>query len=372
MVGTSAAPSGDALPLAPGAVLALLGNEFRQARWVGVAPVALRSRNRLYRVELADAPQSRLILKFVRREDDPYWQHHLRREHWLLELLQRFWPAAAPRPYAAAFGQGWGLLAMEDVGERSLAEAFGTSVPGTAADIALGGGRVSSPLLSAVDRLAALQALLRRQHRVFFRVCQSVELDRINASVLLDRLRVAQRRFGSAEGGSGTPRTLPPAVLRQYQERVVRPLLASPRQMVHNSLSPLNVVLGPTPRFVDWETMAYAAPEFDLADLLRFPTTNLAWPVVDQLVATAFGPAIDPLRLRLAALARSLDYAGSNAQQAAKSHDAGDTGHELLATARRDWYLQEGKTLAEELALAGLMDSIVGRGGRSALPRPLS
>jgi hypothetical protein len=352
-------PPSEALPLAPAEVLTLLGSEYRQARWLAITPVALRSRNHLYRLELADAPQARLILKLVRRQEDQFWQHHLRREHWLLELLQRFWPEGAPRPFAAVSSQGWGLLIMEDVGTLSLAEAFGTPSPDPLTDAARHDDRVSL-LLPALERLATLHAILRAQHRVFYRICQSIELDRINAATLLDRLKVAQRRFGRGEAGSGTGSSLPPAVLQRYRESVIRPLLAPPRQMIHNSLSPLNVVLGATPRFVDWETMAYAAPEFDLADLLRFPTANLSWRVVDQLVDTYFGATIQAERLRLSALARAIDYAGATARQAASSREAGDTARALLLHGSSEWYLDEARTLSADLGLADVLGSVTG------------
>ena len=361
MAGTAETPSpSEPLPLSRTSVLALLGSEFRHARWLGVTPVALRSRNHIYRLELRDAPQTRLILKLVRQEADPFWQHHLRREHWLLELLQRFWPDGSPRPHAAAFGQGWGLLVMEDVGELSLAEALGRSVPDAPADPALDGGRASSLLLPTLERLAALHAMLRTQHRVFYRVCQSVELDRVSAASLLSRIRVAQGRFGSTERRSGTDISLPPGVLRQYCDRVLRPLLAAPRQMIHNSLSPLNVIIGPPPRFVDWETMAYAAPEFDLADLLRFPATDLAWQVVDHLVATYFGSTIQVERLRLAALSRAIDYAGATAQQAVRGREAGDMTRAALLQSSSEWYLHEARTLAGDLGLAGVLRTVTG------------
>jgi Ser/Thr protein kinase RdoA (MazF antagonist) len=340
------------LPLPWESLRALLGEEFGDARLASVARVALRSRNALYRARLDDAPYQSVVVKVVRQEDDRFWEHHLRREHWLLQLLARFWPGGAPRPFAAAMGVRWGLLVMEDVGTVSLAERLGGGAPA-------GEPWEASLLGDALARLTELHALLRQEHRLFQRVCRSVELDRVTATSLRARLRVAHARLGGDGPGPATAAALPLAVLQRYTERVVRPLLSGRRQMIHNSLSPLNIVLGPAPRFVDWETMAYAAPEFDVADLLRYPATNIPWPAVDQLVAAALGPTFDPVRLRLAALARSLDYAGSNAQQAARSRDAGDAGHEALATARRDWYLREGQTLAEELGLAGLVERIV-------------
>jgi hypothetical protein len=341
-----------ALPLPWESLLTLLGGEFRGGRLTLLTGVALRSRNRLYRLTLEGAPVGSVIVKVVRQEDDRFWEHHLRREHWLLELLERFWPGGAPRPFAAAFGQGWGLIVMEDVGAASLAERL---EEGPAS-----GDRPRTPLRDVLSQVAELHGVLRAEHRIFHRVCRSVELDSITAASLLARVRVARGRLQDDRAGLAAEPALSPSILKGYTEGVVRPLVSGRRQMIHNSLSPLNVVLGrASPRFVDWETMAYAAPEFDLADLLCYPGVNRPWPDLDRMVAVAFGPTIDPARLRLAALARTLDYAGSNAQQAARSDKAGDTAHALLASARRDWYLGQGRMLAEELGLKALVDIIM-------------
>lgn len=337
------------LPLTWAALRQLLGAGFRAAHLTSTARVVLRSRNQLYRLTLDAAPVDSLVLKLVRTADDRFWEHHLRREHWVLELLARFWPGGAPRPFAAAFGQEWGLLVMEDVGLVSLAELLGQHRPDDGEAL----------LLPALQRLAQLHTVLRGQQRIFQRVCHSAELDRITAASLLARLRVAHGRLLTAQQIQASASTPPPSVLHEYTERVVRPLMRGPRQMIHNSLSPLNVVLGPTARFVDWETMALAAPEFDIADLLRYPTAAMPWPAVDRMVLAVFGPHLDLVRLRLAALARALDYAGSNAQQAAQRRIAGDPAHAALADARRAWYSQEARTLAMELGLASLADAVV-------------
>jgi aminoglycoside phosphotransferase (APT) family kinase protein len=309
--------------------------------------VALRSRNRLYRLRLAGAIEQQLILKVVRQEGDRFWEHHLRREYWLLELLARFWPGGAPRPFAMAAGQGWGVLVAEDVGATSLAEQVRCS-------------RLDSGLLrSILEKLAELHAVLRAQQPIFYRVCRSIELDRVTAQSLRARAVVAGERW-RAGVRQGPDRLAPGSVLQAYAEQVARPLTRAPRQMIHNSLSPLNVVLGPAPRFVDWETMAYAAPEFDLADLLRYPDIDLTWPAIDALATGVFGRSIDPERLRLAALARAVDYAGVNAQQAERSRRDGDEGHAQTAEGRRDWYRAEADTLAGDLGLTWVLQALLG------------
>lgn len=371
----------DDVPLPSAALITLLGDNFQQARWLAATRVALRSRNRLYRIHLTDAPQASVILKLVREQDDIFWQHHLRREHWLLELLQRFWPGGAPRPYALVIGHGWGLLMMEDVGDVSLAEALGGSARAAAerprqeartestdSPVASGGddpvetnATAQVALLAPVlDRLADLHRTLAAQERIFRRVCQSIDLDRITAPSLLARARVSQARLreDTLSGAGRLPLTA--GSVRAYADQVIRPLMTGPRQMIHNSLSPLNVVLGPTLRLVDWETMALAPPEFDIADLLRYPGIRVPWRTLDHLVGQAFGSQVDLTRLRLAALARTVDYAGSNAHQVLRSREAGDDANAVTAGGRRDWYLAEARTLAGDLGVASTMHDLIG------------
>ena len=145
----------------------------------------------------------------------------------------------------------------------------------------------------------------------------------------------------------------------RYRAVVIRPLLRGQRQMIHNSLSPLNVVLGDRPRFIDWETMADAAPEFDVAELLRYPAVGLTWRETDALVGGLFGAAIDGERLRLAALSRAIDYAGANAQQWRRSQQQGDDAFAGLAYRRLRWYLAEAAVLTNQLRLESVMADIL-------------
>lgn len=330
------------LPLSARSLLALLDAEGGAI--TAVAPIAQRSRNRLYRLTLDAAPLAGCILKVVRQTDDPFWDHHLRREHWLLNLLARLWPGGAPRAYAAAFGPGWGLLLSEDAGSRSLAE-LAASAAGEGDSAAL-----LEQVAAVVARVAALHAALRAHERVFRRVCASVELDRITSSSLMARLRVARERLA---GERSLP--LPRPLRDRYSEEIIRPLVAGRRQMIHNSLSPLNVVLGATPRLVDWETMAYAAPEFDLAELLRYPGLGLDWQAVEALVQPAFGAAVAPSRLRLAALTRAIDYAGSNALQRRRALAEGDVERAAQTSKRLRWYLDEAEALAAAIGVADVL-----------------
>jgi hypothetical protein len=229
--------------------------------------------------------------------------------------------------------------------------------------------RAPPTLLAALERLADLHATLRAHRLPFQRTCHSVDLDRVNRASLLARLQVVRSRLlGAPDPRDRSARPdLSGAVLRAYTAEVIRPLLRGHRQMIHNSLSPLNVVLGPSPRFVDWETMALAAPEFDVAELLRFPGMGLTWPETDALVREVFEGEVDAERLRLATLTRALDYAGTNAKEYQRSQAEGDGAYGALVCARRTWYLEEARAIAAELGLAPLLGAIL---GESAGPEP--
>ncbi len=359
------ARSSDAvLPFSEASLLALLGDDFSHARISGATPLAQRSRNRLLRLSLDNAPCDRLILKLVRRANDPFWDHHVRREHRVLELLDRFWPGGAPRPFAAVFGGGWGFLLTEDVGGASLAEAL--EMTGASTDEHGGAvitpSAVAAPLGHSLDRLADLHASLRGNRLPFYRTCYCVDLDRISENSLRSRLRVARSRLlGALAAEEQAARAPYRAAERAYVAGVVQPLLRGPRQMIHNSLSPLNVVLGTAPRFVDWETMTLAAAELDIAELLRFPGAGLSWPQTDDCVRTAFGDQIDPGRLRAAALARAVDYAAANAKARDAAIEARDRAMEASCRSRRDWYLAELREVAEELQLGSALEVLIGR-----------
>jgi len=298
----------------------------------------------------------------VRRANDPFWDHHVRREHRVLELLDRFWPGGAPDPFAAAFGSGWGFLITEDVGGASLAEALEMTGSSTHehGGAAITPSAVATPLSHSLDRLADLHASLRGNRVPFYRTCYSVDLDRISETSLLSRLRVARSRLMGLPAADELAAPGPyRAAERAYVAGVIQPLLRGPRQMIHNSLSPLNVVLGPAPRFVDWETMTLAAPELDIAELLRYPGVRLSWGQTDACVRSAFGGRIDPGRLRAAALARAADYAAANAKARDAAIEAGDRGLEAECRSRRDWYLAELRGVAEELMLGSALEVLI-------------
>ena len=359
------APDQASLPLPKPSLLRLLGDDFRDATITAAEPLRQRSRNHLWRLHLDAAPTPAVILKVVRAAQDRFWDHHLRREHRVLDLLARWWPGGAPRPYGAVFSDRWGLLLMEDAGPLSLAEslllpsASRRCADAPATPLTEAGANSAGLLLAVVERVASLHEALRAHHLAFYRTCHSVDLDRMSQASLLSRLRVARDRLRGADAPSRAA-TLPRPLVAAYARQVSAPLLHGPRQMIHNSLSPLSVVLGPAIRLVDWETMTKAAPELDVADLLRYPGVGLSWPETDQLVGRVFGAGIDPLRLRLAALTRAIDYAGANARVEGQSRQAGDDALAALAIQRRTWYLAEAKAVAADVGVGELVADALG------------
>lgn len=312
---------------------------------VGAARVGTASRNRLVRIRLSPAiPAESLIVKEASRTTDAYFAHHLRREERLLDLLARFAPGLAPRCYGlilAPAERGW--LVLEDVGTESLADRLAN----------LGPERAVAELEAALARVRALHRALREHRAPFYRTCYAIDLDRFGAATVRSRFDVAWRRLASVAGGAPGP---PRAALRAWLDALA-PLLAAPRQMIHNSLSPLNVVLGPDarPRIVDFETMALGPACVDVAELLRQPFAPIDWETTARLAGVG---SDDLATLRLASLARSLDYAGSNARQLQQGNGALSADAPRLRRRLR-WYCGEARDLIAGVAGLRPLDELL-------------
>jgi hypothetical protein len=246
----------------------------------GIVALGSESRNRVERVSFVDGTTA--ILKWYEPAVDRFWDHRFRREEKVLSLLAGVEPRVAPAPLAGFIASGGpAALLMEDAGRTSLADALSTGAVSWA-----GAAEFACRLRAAMDAVA--QPLRR--------TAMSIVLDRLTAGSLISRLNVASRRM--------TGRGVPVAVEREYTG-FVRPLLAAPRGPVHNSLSPLNVVAGDAGlRAIDWETVAWASPAWDWAELLRAPYAALP---LDEAVATAGARGIEAEVFCRAALCRHLD-----------------------------------------------------------------
>ncbi|GAC1399645.1 MAG: hypothetical protein NVSMB52_13210 [Chloroflexota bacterium] len=327
---------------------------------VAADKVSTGSRNSLLRLTLDGLEhdhRSTLIAKHVARETDPFFAHHLRREERILDLLHRFAPGLAPRCVGLLLqptDQGW--LLMEDVGCRSLAVALVSTHPNDGTAL----------IHDATRQLRRLHDVLQEHHSPFFRTCYAVDLDRLTRTSLRSRFQVAWKRLSTHVAAPSEP---PPGLIHAWLD-IMRPLLDSPRQLIHNSLSPLNIVVrddgGMT--LVDFETMTVAAPEFDTAELLRQPFQPLTWDDTLRL-ASAQGlrdTAHVSDRLHLASLSRALDYAGSNVRQLAVQAERGappETRNQIRA--RLLWYCAEISNLIDTWPALDPLHALIHQGRMS-------
>ena len=149
-------------------------------------------------------------------------------------------------------------------------------------------------------RTAALHAY-RRFHSVTQRfgpmlraLAHQSDLDRITR-------RTLERRYASAfvrlpdptasPAPTASPRRTAPAAPWDLVDTLIKPLLSSPRRIVHNGFSPLNLIWNDDRLVViDWETLAVAPPEIDFADLLTFPD----WDAPERMAAPIRPPRSSP------------------------------------------------------------------------------
>lgn len=296
-------------------------------------PMSTDGRHRLWLVESRPHP---VVVKAFLPDIDIYYAHRWRREERALDLLHRYAPGLAPEPLAAAHAPNqWAALAMQHVGHRSLADGL--------------------PAPSDSERTRALDAALhayRRFHSVTQRfgpmlraLAHQSDLDRITRRTLERRYASAFVRLpdpAASPAPTASPRRTAPNAPWDLVDTLIKPLLNSPRRIVHNGFSPLNLIWNNDSLVViDWETLAVAPPEIDFADLLTFP----GWGSPDHAAQEAAAIVADH-RLRLdtfwaAAAERSLTYA---ATAHVRSHRLRDSNASLArAYAHRlpvylDWF----------------------------------
>ena len=266
-------------------------------------PMSTDGRHRLWLVESQPNP---VVVKGYLPEIDVYCAHRWRREERALDLLHRYAPGLAPQPLAAAHAPGqWAALAMQHVGRRSLADGL--------------------PANSDADRTQALHAALHAYGR-FQSIAQRFGpmLRALAYQSDLDRItrRTLERRYASAvvrlpdptasPAPTASPRRTAPNAPWDMVDTLIKPLLHSPRRIVHNGFSPLNLIWNDDRLVViDWETLAVGPPEIDFADLLTFP----GWGPPDRMARGA-AEVVTNHQLRLdtfwaAAAERSLTYAAT-------------------------------------------------------------
>ena len=296
-------------------------------------PMSTDGRHRLWLVEIQPHP---VVVKGYLPGIDVYYAHRWRREERALDLLHRYAPGLAPQPLAAAHAPGqWAALAMQHVGHRSLADGLATASE----------SEEPQALHTALDAYRRFQSVTRQFGPMLRALAYQSDLDRITR-------RTLERRYASAfvrlpdptasPAPTASPRRTAPAAPWNLVDTLIKPLLNSPRRIVHNGFSPLNLIWNDDRLVViDWETLAVAPPEIDFADLLTFP----GWGTPDRAAQQA-ATVIADHRLRLdtfwaAAAERSLTYA---ATAHVRSHRL-RTSNPVLADAYRqrlprylDWF----------------------------------
>lgn len=266
-------------------------------------PMSTDGRHRLWLVET----QSRAVVaKGYLPDIDLYYAHRWRREERALDLLHRYSPGLVPKPLAAAHAPGqWAALAMQHVGSHSLADGLPTESE-SAQDQAL---------QAALDAYRRFQAITKQFGPMLRALAYQSDLDRITR-------RTLERRYASAfvrlrdptasPAPTASPHRTAPDAPWDLFDALIKPLLNSPRRIIHNGFSPLNLIWNAERLVViDWETLAVAPPEIDFADLLTFP----GWGTPDCM-AHRSAEVIADHQLRLdtfwaAAAERSLTYAAT-------------------------------------------------------------
>ncbi len=304
------------------------------------SPMATDGRHRLWLVESRSHP---IVVKGYLPEIDLYYAHRWRREERALDLLHRYAPGLAPQPLAAAHAPGqWAALAMQHVGHRSLADGLAT-----ASD-----SERDQALQVALDAYRRFHSVTQRFGPMLRALAHQSDLDRITRLTLERRYASAFVRLPdptASPAPTAAPRRTAPNAPWNLVDTLIKPLLHSPRRIVHNGFSPLNLIWNDDRLVViDWETLAVAPPEIDFADLLTFP----GWGPPDRMAHGA-AEVVTNHQLRLdtfwaAAAERSLTYAATAHVRSHRLRDSNAT----LASAyahRLPRYLEWFRLAAAEL-----------------------
>lgn len=264
---------------------------------VSVQPMSTESRNSLWRVTL-DGPVSRAILKAYDPATDPHAANRFRREEKVLTLLATAQEPVAPRVLAGMIAPSApSLLLMEDAGNMTLADALMEMGPG-----------VWTEAVAFAKRLHGEMARIRHP---LFRTAMAISLDRISTPVLVTRFRIAAQRLVNRE--------TPYGIRREYRD-LMTPMRTAHKAMIHNSLSPLNIVLGDSGwRAVDWETLTLASPVWDWAELLRSPFCPLSYAESLDIAVEATGDEAG--LFHRAVLSRCLDSLATVTLRGRRCHD---------------------------------------------------
>lgn len=311
---------------------------------VSAEALSTESRNALWRVRL-DGGTAGAILKQYDPATDPHAANRFRREEKVLTLLSGCTPPVAPAPLGGFIGpSGPAMLLMEDAGPRSLADEL------------LAADNAPSLWREAVGFVGLLHAAMAKRRQPLYRTAMSIDLDRINLGVLKRRFQIAGRRLDGSEPSR--------SVVAEFGA-VIAPLISAPKAMIHNSLSPLNIIRGPKGwRAIDWETLTLASPLWDWAEFLRAPYSPLSFEECEAIAVTATD---QPASLfHRAVLSRSLDSLATVALRRRTFEEHGNRERTLEYARRcqcyRDGILECIRRLAPPAALSQWLCARIGSG----------
>ena len=299
----------------------------------GWQPMATDGRHRLWLLETQLRP---VVVKGYLPNVDLYYAHRWRREERALDLLHRYAPGLAPQPLAAAHAPDrWAALAMQHVGHRSLADGLP----------AASGPEKANALHAALDAYRRFQDVAERFGPMLRALAYQSDLDRITRRTLERRYVSAFVRLRdptAAPAPTASPRRTAPDAPWDLVNNLIKPLLTSPRRIVHNGFSPLNLIWNDDHLVViDWETLAVAPPEIDFADLLTFPEWGAPHRMADQAAIVVTDHQLRLETFWSAAAERSLTYA---ATAHVRSHRLRTSSPPLAGTYRQrlprylDWF----------------------------------
>jgi len=278
-------------------------------------PLAHNSRHLLWKVQHQGKD---FLVKIYCQQHDPYFDHRFRREERLLSFLQERCPGLSPEIYGGSLiEKQQALLVMEYISGIPLHAALETSSSKGCDD------HIQEAIRSQV-----------RLHRVFDNysgliknIANSCILDRNNLTTMVARLHLACKRISN--------RPVTTNLISDFRDTVFKPLLCQPQRAIHNSLSPLNMVLSDDASviIVDFETLSVGPRVLDLAELAAFPSSldysasNIAQQYSEQCDELSMG---NPRPLQLAIITRSLDAAGAIKHRMAQYPGATDHYHKRI------------------------------------------
>ncbi len=308
-------------------------------------PATKEARHALWRVQCGGTTS---IVKVYRRRADVYFQHRWRREERALDLAARHAPGLGPRVQGALLvPDAWAVLVLEDLGALSLAERLTTAADTERRQL----------LDLALEALRTFRTLVQRRSGLFRALANQSDLDRLTRGTIRRRYAIALARLRqptTRPAPTDRPRSIAPdAPWQIIDTELITPLVRAPRRVIHNGFSPLNLIeSGGRVRVLDWETLAVAAPQFDLADLLTFPAWDLdqgALGAIAQAANTHDGASADPGEtvFWLAAAERALTYAATLGARAARAMAAGETEVAVTSESRRAAYLETFRVALE-------------------------